>query len=119
MKRHVLFGSLALVAAAAGAYLVPPPGRHPVPPGVVHVGAHDNFFAPIVVQVPPGTTVQWMNLGRHPHTTTSTNGIWDSGDLPPGATHSVTFQRQGVYYYYCRHHPMGGSVVVGAGYNSE
>jgi plastocyanin len=42
-------------------------------------------------------------------------GLWDSGDLAPGASYSATFTRPGTYYYYCRHHTndkMQGAIVV-------
>jgi plastocyanin len=55
-----------------------------------------------------------MACKRKQHTVTSKDGRWDSGDLAPGATYSVTFQPPGIYYYFCRHHKgMQGTIVVG------
>jgi plastocyanin len=47
---------------------------------------------------------------------TSSTGSWDSGDLPPGTSYSVTFHGTGTYQYYCKHHKgMQGTIVVGNG----
>ena len=78
----------------------------------------DNYFEPTTLNIPPGTTVRWVNYGKHPHTVTSKDGGWGSGDIPRGAAYSATFQYPGTYYYYCRHHTkdkMQGTIVVGAG----
>jgi plastocyanin len=88
------------------------------PATTVSVGAYDNYFQPQTISVLPGTTIHWQNAGKHPHTVTANDGAWDSGNIPPGASYSATFQRPGVYYYYCRHHTkdqMRGTVVVGQG----
>jgi plastocyanin len=86
------------------------------PTTVVSVGAYDNRFEPRTIQVQPGTTVRWVNQGRHAHTITSDNRSWDSGDLRPGQVYSATFKLPGTYTYYCRHHTgdrMEGTIVVG------
>jgi len=91
------------------------------PTTTIRIGAYDNYFEPKSVQVQPGTTVRWVNYGRHVHTVTSSDGRWDSGDIPAGATYSATFQHPGTYYYYCRHHTrdkMQGTIVVGKGSRS-
>ena len=57
-----------------------------------------------------------VNSGAHPHTVTDRGGKFDSGDIAPGGTYSVTFQTPGTYRYYCKHHQgMEGTIVVGAG----
>jgi len=81
------------------------------------VGAYDNRFEPITINVQPGTTVRWVNYGHHSHTVTATDGSWDSGDIKPGGSYSATFKQPGTYYYYCRHHTqdnMKGTIVVSA-----
>ncbi len=86
------------------------------PTTTISIGASDDYFDPGKVSVQPGTTVRWVNKGKHKHTVTSSEGLWDSGDLAPGATYSVTFLGPGTYYYYCRHHTkekMQGTIVVG------
>jgi plastocyanin len=78
------------------------------------VDMHDNYFAPKTLTIRPGTTVRWVNYGTRHHTTTSTDGLWDSGDLGPGDAYTATFHRQGTYAYYCRFHSeeMRATVVV-------
>src|SRR5262249_9388764 len=84
------------------------------PTTTVRVGAYDDAFQPGAINVQPGTTVLFVNYGRHTHTVTSKDGRWASGDLPPGATYRVTFVTPGTHYYYCRHHKgMQGPIVVG------
>jgi plastocyanin len=90
-----------------------PPARQPTT--VVNVVMNDNNFQPKSINVQPGTTVRWTNGGTHAHTVTAKNDSWDSGDIPPGATYSATFQQAGTYDYYCRHHNgMEGAIVVGS-----
>jgi plastocyanin len=93
------------------------PGRSPMrPTTTISVGAYDNRFEPQTINVQPGTTVRWVNYGRHNHTVTSNDERWDSGDIRPGASYSATFVHPGTYYYYCRHHTqdkMQGTIVVG------
>lgn len=84
------------------------------PTTIITIGASDNYFEPGKVTIQPGSTVRWVNQGKHKHTVTSNDSLWDSGDLAPGATYSVTFYRPGTYSYYCRHHAkMLGTIVVG------
>jgi plastocyanin len=101
----------------SSAQLTPAPPTPAQPATTVTVGAYDNRFSPPTINVQPGTTVRWVNAGQHAHTVTDKDGRWDSGDIKPGATYSATFNRPGVYYYYCRHHAadkMQGVVVVGS-----
>jgi plastocyanin len=81
----------------------------------VQIDAMDNFFSPRVVQISVGETVRWMNLGGHNHTSTSDDGIWDSGTLMPGQFFDFTFNNEGVFDYTCLFHSltMFGTVVVG------
>jgi plastocyanin len=80
----------------------------------------DNYFSPADISVPAGTTVTWVQSGNNPHTTTSYDGLWDSGILPGGSgqSFSYTFNEPGTYTYFCRPHEaqgMVGSVTVTAG----
>ncbi|MGD2070172.1 MAG: plastocyanin/azurin family copper-binding protein [Gemmatimonadota bacterium] len=94
------------------AVALPTPG-----PTEVVVGIRDFSFHPAVRTVPPGTTVTWVNCepsGIASHTTTSDDGVWDSGLLAPGgATYSRTFDEVGSFPYHCTPHPfMTGEVRV-------
>jgi uncharacterized cupredoxin-like copper-binding protein len=80
----------------------------------------DNFFEPANITVEPGTTVTWVQSGDNPHTTTSYDGMWDSGMIEGGTdgTFSFTFEEPGTYDYFCiPHESMGmiGSVTVTGG----
>src|SRR5262245_55744686 len=104
---------------APGGYVVPPPGGivprpMPAPPSAgTSVSAKDDSFDPATLNVQVGTTVRWTNNGKHPHTITSNDGKWDSGDLAPGASYTVTFMTAGTYRYHCKHHKgMEGTIVV-------
>jgi plastocyanin len=86
----------------------------------VTVRMEDNFFAPANITVEPGTTVTWVQSGNNPHTTTSYDGLWDSGLLPGGSgqTFSFTFEEPGTYDYFCIPHEdlgMVGTVTVTGG----
>jgi plastocyanin len=83
----------------------------------VTVKMEDNFFSPANITVEPGTTVTWVQEGNNPHTTTSYDGLWDSGLIEPGSggSFSFTFDEPGTFDYYCiPHESMGmiGSVTV-------
>ena len=72
-------------------------------------------FAPDVVKVVLGvnSTVVWTNHDSSPHTVTSNNGVFDSGNVAPGETFEYTFTSQGTYHYHCTYHPwMVGTVIV-------
>src|SRR5207237_936093 len=56
-----------------------PPPMYPQPPHArpgmsISVGAYDDYFRPGTIQVRPGTTVRFVNYGRHVHTVTSRDG---------------------------------------------
>ena len=83
----------------------------------VTVRMEDNFFDPANITVEPGTTVTWVQSGNNPHTTTSYDGLWDSGMIEGGSggTFSFTFEEPGTYDYFCIPHEslgMIGSVTV-------
>ncbi len=67
------------------------------------------------LHVQPGTTVTWLNKDPVPHSVTGpflsigSDKLLNRGDAP-----SFSFQKEGVYPYYCVLHPgMAASVVVG------
>src|SRR5215217_8100039 len=86
----------------------------------VTVRMEDNFFDQANITVEPGTTVTWVQSGNNPHTTTSYDGLWDSGMIEGGSggTFSFTFEEPGTYDYFCIPHEslgMIGSVTVTGG----
>jgi alcohol dehydrogenase (cytochrome c) len=101
-----LNGTLGPVAAPAA-----PP--EPTAATVNSLDIVDFGFSPGNTLIPPGTTVTWTNTGQIGHTTTSDDGIWDSGLLNNGDSFSYTFDTPGTYWYFCIPHPfMRGRIVV-------
>ncbi|HYC12200.1 MAG TPA: multicopper oxidase domain-containing protein [Nitrososphaerales archaeon] len=87
-----------------------------IPPGA---GADTSSFgyspATITVVIGVNNTVVWTNDDNMPHTVTSVNKIFDSGNLNPGDTYSFTFTTPGTYQYGCSYHLwMKGTVIVRA-----
>jgi len=83
----------------------------------VTVRMEDNFFDQANITVEPGTTVTWVQSGDNAHTTTSYDGLWDSGMIEGGTdgTFSFTFEEPGTYDYFCIPHEelgMVGTVTV-------
>jgi plastocyanin len=74
----------------------------------------DNFvFGPQTLTVPVGTTVTWTNSDDIPHTSVSTEGVFQSKVLDTDEKFSYTFSKAGTYPYYCTIHPkMTGKIVV-------
>jgi plastocyanin len=71
----------------------------------------DNWFVPLSVTIHPGDQVKWT-WASSGHSTTSSNGIWDSGIRSQGATFTHTFNSVGTFPYYCRVHGEVGTVIV-------
>jgi len=70
-------------------------------------------FGPATVTVDRGQQVTWVNDDPVPHTATDAAQAWDTGQLQPGSTVSVTFTKTGTYLYNCTVHPfMQAKVVV-------
>jgi plastocyanin len=79
------------------------------------VSLSELCFGPTVTYVASGGQVTWTNADQLDHTVTGLGFRWGSnGDLRPGQSVTVRFDRAGVYPYACILHPgMVGSVVVG------
>jgi len=70
-------------------------------------------FSPASITVSAGTTVTWQNNDGVNHTSTSDNGLWDTGTIAPGQSRTTTFSTAGTFTYHCNVHPMmTGTVVV-------
>ncbi len=84
----------------------------------VVVSMKDDFFSSREVTVKPGTKIIWRNLGDRQHTSTSDDGVWDSGTLNPGESWSWTVpadaQSGTSLAYYCVFHgDPGGQGMAG------
>jgi plastocyanin len=111
MRRLLQLATLSLVALLFFAPAAWSQGQE------VTVRMEDNFFDQANITVEPGTTVTWVQSGNNPHTTTSYDGLWDSGMIEGGSggTFSYSFEEPGRYDYFCIPHEslgMVGSVTV-------
>lgn len=83
----------------------------------VDVQSLDNTFRPQNIQVRPGTTVTWTNVGRNEHDVLPVEGdAWgvEVDDFEPGDVYSHTFDDPGVYHYYCSIHGTTTAGMIGA-----
>jgi len=114
--RLAVAGSTFLVGLACGSGSTSPAGGGGGGGGgnVAGVTIQDFSFSPSALTIKAGMSVQWTNNGPSSHTTTSDNGVWDSGTLTPpsggyggesGASYQVTFTTPGTYTYHCTIHP--------------
>lgn len=85
-----------------------------IPAGAWEPANADTAFTPSTLTVPVGTTALWQNDDALMHTVTSgssngttgtPDGVFDSGNLEPGASWSHTFDEVGTFPYYCTPHP--------------
>jgi plastocyanin len=106
MRRLLYLVSMCLVAALVAAPAAWAQGE------TVTVGMEDNYFDRAEISVPAGTTVTWVQNGENPHTTTSYDGLWDSGMVAGGSggSYSYTFEEPGTYEYFCAPHESQGMV---------
>jgi plastocyanin len=114
MKRLLQMATLSLMALLVFVPSAWAQGRE------VMVRMEDNFFDPANITVEPGTMVTWVQSGNNPHTTTSYDGLWNSGMIEGGSggTFSFTFEEPGTFDYFCIPHEdlgMVGSVTVAGG----
>jgi plastocyanin len=74
----------------------------------------DFKFAPASLTVAPGARVTVANKDSTAHTATADNGSsFDTGDVDPGSSATVTLSKAGSYSYHCSIHPfMHGTLVV-------
>jgi plastocyanin len=74
----------------------------------------DNYsFAPGDLTVKAGTTVSWVNHDDVPHTVKANDGSFKSKALDTDDKFTMTFDKPGVYEYYCSVHPrMTAKIVV-------
>lgn len=83
-------------------------------PSVGEITIQDfDFGTPLTVAA--GASIEVTNADGVAHTWTSTDGVFDSGNLGGGDSFSFTFDEAGVYDFVCLIHPsMTGSVTVGS-----
>jgi plastocyanin len=64
------------------------------------------------VKVKAGTTVTWTNDGKQPHSATAVDGSWTTGEVQPGKSGTVKFDKPGSYTYSCADHPWSYAQIV-------
>jgi plastocyanin len=74
----------------------------------------DNFkFAPATLNAKAGAKVTVTNSDSTTHTLTADGNAFDTGDLDPGASKTITLGKAGRYPYHCQIHSfMTGTIVV-------
>jgi alcohol dehydrogenase (cytochrome c) len=73
----------------------------------------EYVFQPMRIKVKAGTTVTWTNDGKEPHSATAQDGSWTTGEVAPGASATVKFDKSGKYTYICKDHPWSyGEITV-------
>src|SRR5262245_15449301 len=75
---------------------------------LVSIKMQDYYFEPDKITIEQGTTVEWINTGKHAHTVTDENSFWDSGNLEPNEKFSHRFDEKGKFKYYCVPHLRSG-----------
>jgi plastocyanin len=70
-------------------------------------------FSPQTIKVNVGDTVIWKNKDPFPHTVTSENRGFDSGEFAENRSWKFKARRKGTFPYICTLHPtMKGNLVV-------
>ena len=76
----------------------------------------DNFdFSPMILTVPAGTKVTWVNHDDIPHTVRSADDppAFKSSPMDTDESFSFTFKKSGTYPYFCAIHPkMTAEIIV-------
>lgn len=79
----------------------------------------DFEFTPKEMKVKVGTTVTWTNTGTTAHSATALDKAFNTRNLQPGETKTVTFSTPGTFVYHCVFHGnpddksgMIGTVIV-------
>lgn len=100
-----------LVCAAVPAGCVDGSPQEPAATHAVAVRLVD--YDPERLEVAVGDTVVWTNEDALPHTVTSADTAWGSGDMPRGSSWTYVAAAAGEYPYVCEYHPtMRGVLVV-------
>jgi YVTN family beta-propeller protein len=83
------------------------------PTGAASIGIAKFAFAPASLTIRTGEAVTFSNNDPVAHTSTSDGGAWDSGEIAPGGTFTMTLQQPGTYAFHCSLHPfMQASITV-------
>jgi plastocyanin len=62
-------------------------------------------FSPATIEVKVSETITWKNKDPFPHTVTSNDGQFDSGEIKSGRSWKLKTRTKGTYSYVCTLHP--------------
>lgn len=82
-------------------------------PAYTVIGSRDDYFQPEVLRVAVGTTVEWENVGRNPHNVVAGDGSFQSPVLEGGDEYEHTYDRPGIYPFFCSLHGAPGVGMTG------
>ena len=73
----------------------------------------EYVFQPLRIKVKAGGSVTWTNDGKVPHDASAQDGSWSTGEIAPGKSATVKFDKPGTYTYVCKDHPWSyGQLIV-------
>jgi len=73
----------------------------------------EYVFQPMRIKVKAGASVTWTNNGKEAHAATAQDGSWTTGEVAPGKSATVKFDKPGKYTYVCKDHPWSyGEITV-------
>lgn len=100
-------------APATSAPTAPAPTAGAPAEGAAVVSITDFTFVEGTIEVPVGTTVEWVNDDSFDHSVVADDGSFESETMAAGDTFSFTFDTPGEFPYICGIHPsMIGTVIV-------
>jgi quinohemoprotein ethanol dehydrogenase len=70
----------------------------------VREAVDEYAFQPVRTKVKVGAKVTWTNKGKETHTATAIDGSWTTGEVAPGKSVTLTFDKPGTYTYQCKGH---------------
>ncbi len=78
------------------------------------VEIEDFAFIPGRLHINVGDAIEWRNRDNVQHTSTSDDGLWNSGLLSRDQRYTYVFSTEGIFPYHCSPHPtMVDTIVVG------
>jgi plastocyanin len=92
-----LVASMAIVLTAPPIAVIEVSAAVSTPAPTVRI--FDSRLVPAVIQIPPLSSVTWINNGHSSHVVRSTNGGWQTFSLQAGASRKVTFRTTGEFPY--------------------
>lgn len=100
-------------AAVLAGLLLGAGGVTAAPKGAVHTVVIEGMqYSPATLEVNAGDTVIWKNKDPYPHTATSTEGGFDSGEIPATRNWKFTAKKRGTFSYLCTLHPTMKATLV-------